>query len=122
MHKGQEVSRRLFVPSCYPAVLLDQVDETLHLLPFFIEMLIIGPRFFPVLLRGDHYLSPLPAGRLDDRIAVVGFVGDPRLGLLSFHQGLSLCDVGLLAGTQRTRDRVAQGIDDKTACARLLSY
>src|SRR4051812_46070877 len=75
-------------------------------------MMIIVTRFFSVLLRGDHHLSALPAGRLDDRVTVVGFVGNPRLGFLTFHQRLGVRDVGLLAGAQEAFDRVAQGIDD----------
>src|SRR4051794_14415756 len=112
MNKSEEVAGRLLVPRRDPPVLLDQVDEPLDLLAFLVQMLVIIARHFPVLLRRDHRLGPLPPRRLHDRVTVEGLVGDERTRLVPLHQRLGLRDVRLLAPRQDELDRVAQGVDE----------
>ena len=112
MEESQEVPGRLLIPGGDAAILLDQVDEPLHLVPFLIEMLIIGPRLLPVLLGRDQRLGPAPLDPSHQVIAVIPLVGDGRPRIEALEQGRALTDIRRLAGRQDEPHRVAQGVDD----------
>ena len=112
MEEPQEVPSRLLIPRRHPAILLDQVDEPLHLVPFLIEMFIIGPRPLPVRLGRDHRVGPAPLDPSHRLIAVIPLVGDGRPGIEALEQGRALTDIRRRAGREDEPHRVAQGIDD----------
>jgi hypothetical protein len=86
------------------------VDEPLHLVPFLVDVLIIRPRLLPVLLRRDDRLGALTLDRLDEAVAIVALVPDPRSEPLALDQGLGLGDIRLLAAAQQDPCRVAQPV------------
>ena len=112
MDESKEVAGGLLVPRRDPSVLLEQVDEPLDLLAFLVQVLVVIARHLAALLRRDHCLGPLAFRRSHDRVAVIGLVGDERIGIMPPHQGLRLSDVRRLTRRQDELDRVAQGVDE----------
>src|SRR5262249_19096656 len=90
---------------------LDAVDEPLHQVPLFVQVLIMRSRLTAVLLRGNHGFRPSRLNELDQRVAVVAFVRDHGLGLVACQQRLPLCDVGALSRSEFQFYRKAQAAD-----------
>lgn len=110
MDKSEKISIRLFITGRHPAKLFDQADQAFDLVPFLVQVLVILTRPRPILLGWDHHLGALTFDHLDQAVAVVTLVGDPRREALAFDQGLRVRNVRLLTTTQQESCRVAQTV------------
>jgi hypothetical protein len=111
MNECQEVACSLLIASCYTAVVLDQIEESVNEISLFVKMFIILPLLVAIPLRRNHGLRPTALDASDDFIAIIALVTDNRLGLLSVDQRQCLLHVGFLAASQNERDWIAEGVN-----------
>lgn len=110
MDKSEKISICLFITGRHPAKLFDQADQAFHLVSFLVQVLVILTRPRPILLRWDHRLGAPTFDQLDQAVAVVALVGDPRFKVLALDQGFRIGNVRLLTTTQQESCRVAQTV------------
>src|SRR5262245_10619843 len=111
MYYSQEVARRLLVARCYPSVLLDPVDEPLHLVPLLVQDAIILPLLLAILQRRDTRCPALLLDLGHQLFLVESLVRDHRLGFLALDQGGSVGDVRFLTTRYDALHGVAESID-----------
>ena len=92
--------------------MLDLVEEAFDEVAFAIEREVAIPQLLSVRLRWNDRRDFPAFEALDERVAIVAFVGKQRFGLEAFEQRFGLGDVGGLPRRERQRDRIAERIYD----------
>ncbi len=67
-----------------------------------VEVFVIGPLVFAILLRWNNRFHVLALGLIHDGVAVIALIGQKIVGLDPFNQALSLCAIS--SGTLSNND------------------
>ena len=110
MEEGEEVAGGFVVAGRDAAALFESREQTLDVVAFAIELLVIRPLDFAIALGRNHGLSAAGVDRLQHLVAVVAFVGDDVPRRESLQQRRSLSDVVRLSRRQQKLDGVAEPI------------
>ena len=88
--------------------MLDTTEKSLDQVAPLVDMPVVGALLGSVRTRGNDRLCTACCDGVDQRVAVVGFVGSNRLGRDALKQWLGFADVGRLAGGQPPAREVAE--------------
>ena len=115
----REIAARQFLEAGKdPAVVLHEAEQVLDLVALAVEL----PVGRALLAAGgfgrDHRLGAPGRDGLEDRVCVVGLVGDHRCGREAVEQRQGLWRVALLPGGQAEGERVAESISGRVQLGR----
>ena len=112
---GKESVGELIVSGRDGAVLLEFAEEALDEIALAVQCEVGLARLAAIGLRRDDRCYATLLKRLDQRVAVVAFVGQERVGLDPIidliEQRNGLIDIGGLAGRERQRHGIAKRVD-----------
>lgn len=110
MEEGEEVAGGFVVASGDAAALLKTREQTLDVIAFAIELLVVRPLNFAVALGRNDGLASLIVDHLQHLVAVVAFVGDDLFRREPLQQRSGLSDVVRLTRRQQKLDGIAESI------------
>lgn len=111
MQEGVVTRDQFVVSGCDTSELLEPIEEAFDQISGLIAVPIDGALCFAIAAWRDDGLSARCFDGLNQGVAVVGLVGNDRLGLEVLDQRLPLCNVSDLARSHDQADRIAQRID-----------
>ena len=112
MNAGQETSRGLVVASGNGAELLELGEEILDQMPGLVEVFVEGPRCLAALARwDDRHLAGFSERLEHPLVRIERFVGNQRLGLKLWEQGIGSGQIMLLTAGEMKAGRIAERID-----------
>jgi hypothetical protein len=109
---GEVVSGGFFVASCDTSEVFDCIEESFDEIALAVEREITVAFDLAVGLGRDDWLDGAPFQAVDERVAVVGLVGEERCGRDLSGQRFGLRDVVGLSWGQAECQRISQSIDD----------
>src|SRR6478752_6616128 len=111
MDEGEKVARRLFVTRGNAPKLFDAANESLHQIPFLIQVSVILSLILQVAARRNHRLGATALDVGDEFLAVKALVAEHQLEVVVLQKRFCLRDVRCLARRQLELDRQAQAVD-----------
>ena len=110
MDEGEIAAREFLEAGEDPPAVLDEAEQDLDLVALAVEVP-VGRALIEAAGSGrDHRQGATGRDGLEDRVRVVGLVGDHRFGRQAVAQGQGLRRVALLPGGQAEGQRAAEGV------------
>lgn len=68
-------------------------EGVFHQMPVLVQVFIVGPLLDTIFLGRDHHLHAFLLGLLNNRIGVIGAIGQKELSIDPFYETVSLCAI-----------------------------
>ena len=111
MNSGKEISGKFVVACGDSAEVFELVEEALDEIAFAVERVVACPLHFAVGLWRDYRGDFVLGESLDQRIGVVGLIGEQGAWIGAVDQRLRAGQIVRLPRRKHQFDRIAQGID-----------